>query len=199
MSTIASIFSDIINTLLGLYATIVLLRFIFQLVKADYYNPISQGIVRLTSPLLVPLRRLIPGLWGIDMAALVLVLAIHLVTVSITLLLSGFNPVTNLGIITVFALLKLVTGFMNVFTFCLLASIVLSFVAPMSRHPAAILIFQIAEPLMVPFRKIIPPMGGIDISPIFVFLALGVVIKVIAVLAGSMGIPVHTAWLFVFV
>ena len=199
MSTIASIFSDIINTLLGLYATIVLLRFIFQLVKADYYNPISQGIVRLTSPLLVPLRRLIPGLWGIDMAALVLVLAIHLVTVSITLLLNGFNPLGNLGILTVFAVLKLVTGFMNVFTFCLLASIVLSFVAPMSRHPAAILVFQIAEPLMVPFRKIIPPMGGIDISPIFVFLALGVVIKVVAILAGGMGIPVHTAWLFVFV
>lgn len=199
MSAIAGIFSDIINTLLGLYATIVMLRFILQLVKADFYNPISQGIVKMTSPILVPLRRAIPGLWGLDLAALVLVLAIHLITVSLTTALHGFNPFDNLGILAVYSLLKLVTGFMNVFTFCLVASIVLSFVAPMSNHPAAILVYQIAEPMMAPFRKIIPPMGGIDISPIFVFLALGVIIKVIAILAGGMGIPVHTVWLFVFV
>jgi YggT family protein len=199
MNTLASIFSDIISTLLGLYATIVLLRFIFQLIKADFYNPISQGIVKMTSPILVPLRRIIPGFWGLDFAALLLVIVIHIITVSINLLLQGNNPFTHLGDIAIYASLKFITGFLNVFTFSLLASIVLSFVAPMSRHPAAILVFQIAEPLMAPFRKIIPPMGGIDISPIFVFLALGAAIKLLAALAAMFGIPVHAMWLFVFV
>lgn len=198
MNAIGGIFSDIINTLFGLYATIVLLRFVFQLVKADFYNPISQGIVKMTSPVLMPLRRLIPGFMGLDIAALVLVLVIHIISISITVLFGGINPLDNLGIIAVWGLLKLITGFINIFTFSLLVSIVLSFVAPMSRHPAAVLVFQIAEPMMAPFRKIIPPFGGIDISPIFVFIALGLIIKVIAMLGGTFGIPVHSIWLFVF-
>jgi YggT family protein len=199
MQAIADIFSDILSTLLGLYATVVMLRFIFQLVKADFYNDISQAVVKATSPLLVPLRRVIPGLWGLDMAALVLALAIHLLTVAITLVLKGFNPLDSIGLIVIYSLLKLITGMVNIFTFCLLVSIVLSFVAPMSRHPAAVLVFQIAEPMMAPFRKIIPPFGGIDISPIFVFLALGVFTKLIAAIAAQFMIPVGMMWLFILV
>lgn len=199
MNAIGGILSEIINTLLGLYALIVLLRFVFQLVKADFYNPISQGIVKMTSPVLMPLRRLVPGFWGLDIAALLLIVIIHFIAINISLLLAGINPLDSAGVIVIRSLLKFITGFINVFSFCLLVSIVLSFVAPMSRHPAAILVFQIAEPMMAPFRKIIPPFGGIDISPIFVFMALKIVIMAIRAFGELFAIPVQSMMgLFVF-
>ena len=200
MSTIAGIFNDIFTTLLGLYAFLVMLRFILQLVKADFYNPISQGVVRLTSPVLVPLRRIIPGVAGLDTASLVLVLVINIMSVSISSALHGFNPFSNLGIILAYSAFKIIAGFMNIFVFCMFLGIILSWVAPMTRHPAALLSYQIAEPMMAPFRKIIPPMGGIDISPIFVLLALNIVIRLLAAIAASMGIPLQILWgLFVIV
>ena len=200
MNTIASIFSDILDTLLGLFALFVMLRFILQLVKADFYNPISQAIVRLTSPVLVPLRRVIPGVAGLDMASLVLVLVITLVNVSITVALKGFNPLTNLGVILAICVFKMIASFANIFVFCMFLGIILSWVAPMTRHPAALLSYQIAEPMMAPFRKIIPPMGGIDISPIFVFLSLNIFTRLLAALGAMMGVPVHALWgLFILV
>ena len=81
----------------------------------------------------------------------------------------------------------------------MLGSIILSFVAPMSQHPAAILLQQVAEPIFAPFRKLLPDMGGIDLSPIFAFLLLGVMTKLLAILAAQFGIPVGTMWLFVFI
>lgn len=190
---------EIVTTLFGVYATIVLLRFIFQLVKADFYNPISQGVVKMTAPVLTPLRRLIPGLWGLDISSLLLAYLIYLISFLLIVIISGGNPIDSILSIVLYAFLKLITTTINVFIFALLASIVLSFVAPMSRHPGAILSTQIAEPMMAPFRKLIPPFGGIDISPIFVFLTLSVVTKALAMFAAQFGIPLSTVWLFIFV
>lgn len=88
---------------------------------------------------------------------------------------------------------------LNIASFVVLVHIILSFVAPMSGHPAAVLVNQLAEPLMAPFRKILPDMGGLDFSPILLFLLLGVFIKIFAVIAASFGIPVQQMWMFVFV
>jgi len=194
-----SILNEIINTLFGVYASLVLLRFVFQFVKADFYNPISQGIVEMTSPVIIPIRRVIPGIWGFDTASLLLAFVLYTVSVALIVLISGSNPIEHLPSIVLIAFMKLLTSIMNIFTFSLLVSIVLSFVAPMSRHPAAILTQQIAEPLMAPFRKFIPPFGGIDISPIFVFLLLSVITKLLAMFGAQFGIPIATLWLFVFI
>ena len=199
MSELADIVNYVVSSLIGVFSLLVLLRFVFQLVKADFFNPISQGIVKITSPALKPLRRVIPGLAGLDIAALVLVIALNMLSIVITLLLAGQNFSSAIMLIAVVSVLKLFAALLNIASFCMLGSIILSFVAPMSQHPAAILLQQVAEPIFAPFRKLLPDMGGIDLSPIFAFLLLGVMTKLLAILAAQFGIPVGTMWLFVFI
>ena len=199
MDAALDIVDYIIKSLLSVLSLLVLLRFILQWVRADFYNPISQGIVRFTSPLLKPLRKIIPGMFGLDMAALMLALLIHIVSLTISVLLKQGNPFEVLHFITAIAALKILASLLNIASFCLLVSIVLSFVAPMSNHPAAMLVNQIAEPLMKPFRKLLPDMGGLDLSPILVFLTIGVLTKIFAIAASSLGIPVGQMWLFIVI
>lgn len=163
----------LIQTLFQLYLMVVLLRFLLQVARADFYNPISQFIVKATNPPLKPLRKIIPGLGGLDLASLVLALMIQLLAIWSVAALYGYgflNPLTAL----IWAVAGTASFIINIFFFSLIISIIVSWVAAGSRHPAIILIHQILEPLMGPIRRLIPPMGGIDISPIFAFLLLEV-------------------------
>lgn len=172
MNSLSQIGILIIGTLGGLYLLVVLLRFLLQLARADFYNPLSQFIAKATNPVLLPLRRVIPGLFGLDLACLVLALAVQFVTVFFSLLLAGtFNPLLAL----LWGALGMVSMVMYIYYICMIAMIILSWVAPQTRHPAAILAVQLVRPLCMPIQRILPAMGGIDISPIFVFLFLQVV------------------------
>lgn len=161
----------VIQTLGSLYLLIVLLRFVLQLVRADFYNPLSQFIVRATSPLLMPLRRIIPGFGGIDLASLVLAVLVQLLLMIITLMLLGVG-IGNLGQLLVWSLIGVTSLFLKIFFFALIVSVILSWVAPGSHNPAAQLVQQICEPLLAPIRRFLPNLGGLDISPIFAFIAL---------------------------
>lgn len=177
----------LIQTLGSLYLTIVVLRFLFQVVKADFYNPISQFIVKATNPLLLPLRRIIPGLMGIDLASLVLALILQFIVINISALLYGgfVNPIHALtwGLVGIFSLM------VEMYFWGLIAMIIISWVAPQSYHPAVLLLRQLVEPVMTPFRKLLPPMGGLDLSPLLAFMALNVVRIVVSHLANSTGLP----------
>ncbi len=199
MNAAADIVNYITSTLIGVFSLLVLLRFVFQWVKADFYNPISQGLVKATAPILKPFRRVIPGFAGLDIAALVVVILLNMLSIVITVLLSGKSFVAYLPIIAIIGVLKLFASLINIASFCMLSSIILSFAAPMSAHPAAVLINQIAEPLFAPFRKIMPDLGGLDLSPILAFMLVTILSKVLAIVAGQFGIPVGNVWLFVFI
>ena len=162
----------VIQTLGSLYLLIVLLRFVLQLVRADFYNPLSQFIVRATSPLLMPLRRVIPGFGGIDLASLVLAILVQLLLMIVTLALLGFGFGGNLLQLLVWSLIGVTSLFLKIFFFALIVSVILSWVAPGSHNPAAQLVHQICEPLLAPIRRFLPNLGGMDISPIFAFIAL---------------------------
>ncbi|MFT3929367.1 MAG: YggT family protein [Spongiibacteraceae bacterium] len=165
----------IINTLGGLYLTAIILRFLLQLARADFYNPISQALVRITNPAIKPLRRFIPGFFGIDIASLVLAILVKLAMILVLFFVQrGDFNVSVAAALLVAALSVFVTIF-NIYFVAMIATIILSWVAPGSYHPAAVLIHQVVEPVMAPFRKILPPMGGIDFSPMIAFLALNVV------------------------
>ena len=156
------------------YLSIVLARFILQLVRADFYNPISQFIVKATSPLLNPLRRLIPGVGGIDVASLVLFIA--LVIAKLALYIYVFHTIPQLsplGMI-VLLLMSIANTVINFFLFVIFAAAILSWVvaASGSYNPVVDILNQIAEPVLAPARKIIPAMGGLDISPMLVMIAL---------------------------
>ncbi len=179
----------IVQTLGSLYLLIVLLRFILQLVRADFYNPLSQFIVRATKPLLMPLRRIIPGFAGIDFASLVLALIIQLILMAIIIKLMGYALPGVLQLLA-WSLVGITALFLKVFFFALIISVILSWVAPGSSNPAALLVNQLCEPVLAPIRKILPSMGGLDLSPIFAFIALNLLqMLVITNMAIATGMP----------
>jgi YggT family protein len=180
----------ILQTLGSLYLLIVLLRFVLQLVRADFYNPLSQFIVSATQPLLKPLRKVIPSIAGLDSASLVLAILIQLLVMALTLILMGYGVGGFMLQLLVWAVIGVTSLFIKVFYFALIGSVILSWVAQGSHNPAAILINQICEPLLAPFRKILPNMGGLDLSPIFAFISLNLVdMLVIGNLAVMSGLP----------
>ena len=179
----------ILQTIGSLYLLIVLLRFILQLVRADFYNPLSQFIVRATHPLLKPLRKVIPSVAGLDLASLVLAILVQLVLMALTLMLLGYGLENPLQLL-VWSIIGVTALFLKVFFFALIISVILSWVAPGSYNPGAQLVNQICEPLLAPFRKLLPNLGGLDISPIFAFLAIQVIQSfVMPPLAAYAGMP----------
>ncbi len=177
----------ILQTIGSLYLLIVLLRFILQLVKADFYNPLSQFIVRATHPLLRPLRKVIPSFAGLDLASLVLAILVQLVLMTLVLMLMGYGLDNPLQLL-VWSIIGVTALFIKVFFFALIISVILSWVAQGSHNPAAELINQICEPLLAPIRRILPSLGGLDLSPIVAFLILNLidmlVIRNLAVMTG---------------
>jgi YggT family protein len=164
--------SLIVQVILSLYILAVLLRFLFQLSRADFYNPISQFLVALTNPLLIPLRRIIPGLMGVDLASLVLLLALQLLEVYVLSWLKDL-PVTMLPLVLA-SLVSLVRLTINVYFYAILIRVILSWFMPygMRQNPAGDLLVSLTEPLMRPARRLIPAIGGLDLSPIVVLVGL---------------------------
>ncbi len=160
----------LVQTIFGLYAAAVLLRFLLQVIHADFYNPVSQFIVKITSPLLNPLRRIVPASGKLDMASLVLAWLVKAVEVFLVLLISmgGFKPLGAL----LWAIPELVDLTISIFTWAIIIQVILSWVAPGNYNPAASLIDQLVEPLMAPARRLIPPIGGLDLSPMVVIIGL---------------------------
>ena len=179
----------ILQTLGSLYLLVVLLRFILQLVRADFYNPLSQFIVRATQPLLKPLRKVIPGFAGLDLASLVLAILVQLLLMTLTLMLMGYGVGNPLQLL-VWSLIGVTALFLKVFFFALIISVILSWVAQGSHNPAVELINQMCEPLLVPIRRFMPNLGGLDLSPIVAFLALNLidmlVIRNLAMMTGML-------------
>jgi YggT family protein len=154
-----------------LYLLIILLRFVLQLVRADFYNPLSQFAVRATQPLLKPLRRIIPSMFGLDMSSLVLAIIVQFLLFALIFLLA-VGYINNPLLLLVWSLIAVTSLFLKIFFYALIISVILSWVAPGSHNPGAELVNQICEPALAPFRKILPNLGGLDISPILAFMAL---------------------------
>jgi YggT family protein len=160
----------LVHTLFGLYITIVLLRFLLQIVRADFYNPVSQFVVQATNPILKHLRRFIPGYGGIDMSAVALMLVLQMVELYIIITIKGADA-GALGIL-VLAIAELLALTLTVFFFSILIQVILSWVNPSGYNPIAALLYTLNEPILGPARRIIPPLGGLDLSPIVVIIAL---------------------------
>ena len=161
----------VLQTLGSLYLLIVLLRFVLQLVRANFYNPLCQFTVKATQPLLKPLRRIIPSMFGLDMSSLVLAILLQLALMALTLLLT-YGTTGNPLQLLIWSLIGVTALFLKIFFFALIISVILSWVAPASHNPGAELVNDICEPALAPFRKIVPNLGGLDISPILAFLVL---------------------------
>jgi YggT family protein len=185
-----SAFTDIglliVNTLSGLFLFVVVLRFLLQAVRADFYNPLSQFIVKASNPLLLPIRKLVPGLGGYDIASLVLAVLVQLVAISLTLSVLGVWPLPILNI-AIWSVLGTAGIFLDLYFWGLLIIIIISWVAPNNPNPVIDLLKQIIEPVMKPIRKVMPDMGGLDLSPIIVIMVLRVAETLLGAVAKSTG------------
>lgn len=160
----------LIQILFGAYVFVVMLRFLLQLVRADFHNPISQFTVKATTPVLRPLRRFIPGIGGIDVASILLMLLLLTTQHILVMLLQG----QGLHLLLAFALAipELVSLFINFFLFAILLQVILSWVSPGNYNPAIALLDRLTDPLLRPARRLIPSMGGLDLSPMIVMVGL---------------------------
>ncbi|MEO5702989.1 MAG: YggT family protein [Gammaproteobacteria bacterium] len=160
----------LVQSLFGLYILAVMLRLLLQMVRASFYNPLSQFLVKVTNPVLVPLRRIIPGVAGFDVASLVLLFALQLLQLVLIALMLDQN--LNIAGLALLAIAKLIGLLINVFFFSILIQIILSWVRPGDYSPVSALIHNLNEPLLGPARRLLPPMGGFDLSPILVIIGL---------------------------
>ena len=160
----------IIKTITQLYLLVLLLRFWLPLLRADFRNPLAQGILRITSPLVVPLRRLLPSVGRLDTSTILVAYVIQYLTVLVLLAISGHMVDTFPILIT--SIVELAILSLNLFFFVILIKIILSWVAPHTHNYATALLSSLAEPILRPFRRMIAPIGGFDISPIFAIILL---------------------------
>lgn len=168
----------IFSTLTGIYLLAVLLRFLLQIAKADFYNPVSQAVIKITDPMVRTLRTFIPGYRGIDFSSLVLAFIVEAIAICALIILYG-GTIPGVGYIITWAFVGVVLFIINIYYYAILASIIMSFVmmfsGTTSPHPLLLLVWQLTEPIMAPVRKVIPPMGGLDFSPIFIFIAIQII------------------------
>ena len=172
----------IINTLFDLYILLVLLRFLLQMVRADFFNPVSQFIERLTIPPRRLLRRFIPNIGGQETASIVLCLLLIYAKFTVMRLLS--MPAAHIGGVLapigsvsyaglfVLCIADLIALVLTVFLVAVIIQVILSWVSPGHYNPVIGLVNRIAEPVLKPIRKFIPPLGGIDLTPLFASLLL---------------------------
>jgi YggT family protein len=187
MGALTSALDFLLTTLFQLYIAVMLLRFLLQWARADFYNPLSQFIVKATTPLVRPLRRVIPGFGGWDIATLV---AAYLLTVlQVTLvgthisqyqipgLLDGHTlPAFTIALVSLVDVFALTIG---IFLIAIIIQAVSSWFATGAYNPVTTLLYSITEPLLRPARRLLPPISGIDLSPLLVLLALQVLKMVV--------------------
>lgn len=160
----------LVTTLTDLYVAAILLRMLLQWVGADYYNPLSQFLIKITNPVLVPARRFIPPAGKLDTASVVIMLLLEMA--QLTLIgLFGLAEFSLLFLL-LFALKKLLFTLLMTYFVLIIARVIVSWIAGQSHHPLIPLIYQLTEPVLRPFSKLIPPIGGIDLSPLFALIAL---------------------------
>ena len=168
MEAVIFIVRTVLQTLL---VTVFLLRFLLPLVRADSRNQLSQAVIRITNPLVLPLRRIIPPLGRIDSASLIALLVVQLAATATLLLLRGYTLTSPLLILRI-ALVDLVVTVIQFYFFAMLIYALLSWVAPGAYSPAASVLTSLCEPLLKPVRRVVPQIGGLDLSVVFVLIGL---------------------------
>jgi len=162
----------LISTLFSLYIMAVMLRFLLGLVRADFYNPVSQFLVRITNPLLIPLRKVVPSIGKFDSAAMLLMIVLQLAAITLILLLrgEGISP----AVLVILTIATLVSLLIDVYMFAIIVEVIISWMNPGSYNPVSSLLHSLTSPLLRPIRNLVPPIAGIDLSPLFAIIGLQV-------------------------
>jgi YggT family protein len=162
----------LIDTLFSLYVFALLLRFLLQLVEADFYNPVSQFLVKITHPLLRPLRRVLPSVGRIDSASIALIFIVQMLAGYLVFVLQGLT--LNPAALSIWSLIQILDMLFSLYTYGILVVALLSWFATASYNPAIRLLYSLMAPVLDFFRRHIPAIGGVDLSPMAAFVVLQV-------------------------
>lgn len=179
----------LIDTLGGLVLLIFMLRLLMQMVRADFHNPVSQFVVKVTNPVLRPLRRVIPGVAGIDMASVLVLIVFQYLILYLVITMNGasFFP---LGMLVI-AIAKLIGLIISIFTFSILIQVVLSWVNPGVYNPVTSILYSLNEPILGRARRILPPIHGFDLSPIIAMVVLQLISMLVVAPITDFGISLQ--------
>lgn len=169
-SSVTSAIVFIVNTLAQLYLFVLLLRLWLPWMGADFRNPIAQAILKITSPVVVPVRRMVPPVGRLDTATVVVAFVIQYMTMLLVLLINGWSA--GFMAIAVTSAVDLVLLSLRLFVFAIIVRVILSWFAPPGYNPAMAIIHTLTDRVLRPFRRVLPPLGGIDLSPLFAIILL---------------------------
>ena len=167
----------IIEALGSVYILLLLLRFWLPIVHGNFANSFAQAILRLTSPVVTPLRRVVPPLGSVDTALILVTIALQYLLLLVVFAIRGLSP--GIGVLLVLSLLELAILSVQIFSFAIIIQVILSWIAPGQNNPLTAIIHQLAEPVLRPFRRVIPSLGGIDISPLIALILLQALVIVL--------------------
>ena len=188
-SALTDIGMTIVQPLFSLAMLLIALRFLAQLCGVSGYNPISMTLRRVTNVIVLPLSRLLPSGNRFSPGALLALILIQMAFIALMLGLVGQLDAFNVLQAVIWSALGAAGLLISIIFYSVIAMIVVSFLAPQSSHPAVEFVWELTEPVMAPLRQVLPPMGGLDFSPIILFIALNVIRVSLGHMAVAMGMP----------
>ncbi len=188
-SALSDIAVTIASPLFSLALFLIAMRFLAQLCGVSPFNPISTGLRRITDPIVAPINRLVPAGKRLNIGAVIALIVCQVIYIAVMLALisrfDAFNVLQSL----IWSALGAAGLLINIVFYSVLAMIVVSFLAPQSNHPAVEFVWQLTEPVMAPLRNFIPSMGGLDFSPIVLFIGINVIRVSLGHMAVAVGMP----------
>ena len=188
-SALSDIAVTIASPLFSLALFLIAMRFLAQICGVSPYNPISTGLRRITDPIVAPINRLVPAGKRLNIGAVIALIVCQVIYIAVMLALisrfDAFNVLQSL----IWSALGAAGLLINIVFYSVLAMIVVSFLAPQSNHPAVEFVWQLTEPVMAPLRNFIPSMGGLDFSPIVLFIGINVIRVSLGHMAVAVGMP----------
>ena len=188
-SALTDIGMTIVQPLFSLAMLLIAVRFLAQLCGVSGYNPISMTLRRVTNVIVLPLSRLLPSGNRFSPGALLALILIQVVFIAMMFGLVGQLDAFNVLQALIWSALGAAGLLVSIIFYSVIAMIVVSFLAPQSSHPAVEFIWELTEPVMAPLRQVLPPMGGLDFSPIILFIALNVMRVSLGHMAVAVGMP----------
>jgi YggT family protein len=188
-SALSDIAVTIASPLFSLALFLIAMRFLAQLCGVSPYNPISTGLRSITDPIVAPINRLVPAGRRLNIGAIIALIVCQVIYIAVMLALisrfDAFNVLQSL----IWSTLGAAGLLINIVFYSVLAMIIVSFIAPQSNHPAVEFVWQLTEPVMAPLRNFIPSMGGLDFSPIVLFIGINVIRVSLGHMAVAVGMP----------
>lgn len=170
MGSLNQAIAFLIETVVQLYLLALLIRLLLEMNRADFYNPVVQLLVKLTNPVIQPLQRVLPKSQKINIAGWVSLYVIEVLSLAALLVLAGrgIDP----GVIVLMGVMRLLRMLLTTYMVLIIISVILSWVGQGLRHPVIPLIYQLVDPVLLPIRRMLPAMGGLDLSPLVAIIGI---------------------------